>query len=262
MNRLIYLLPLLIFISPAFAQVDTESEITTEDEIVAGMTPENPLYFFDKLFDDFRLGLADRNSVNFSKIGLEIADERLAEGTVLELKQKFELAKQSHDDHKDKLKSVEENLEKIKSEDNVQVLKDKIEIEQRIKDHSDKVTEIKSRILIKMSGNISVEQLEHIKSVFAGIIEKAEDMEIKIKIERESTEEKLEKHDKLTRSAIDLIKREKIHEVEVEVENEESTLVAKIKERGDSESDSSESDSSESDSSESSGSNSDSSKRG
>lgn len=77
------------------AAQEEEEEVLLEEEIVAedsagGVTPDSPLYIFDKVVDDIQLSLAKGEDKN--KKAFEIKEERIAEAAVMMDKKKPEAA--------------------------------------------------------------------------------------------------------------------------------------------------------------------------
>ena len=68
---------------------ETEEEIVPEER--AGITPDSPLYIFDKIVDDAQLALAKGDDK--TKKALEIKEERIAEASVMVDKKKPDAAK-------------------------------------------------------------------------------------------------------------------------------------------------------------------------
>src|SRR3989338_4552771 len=73
---------------------EEEEELVVEEEIVpeesAGVTPDSPLYVFDKIVDNVQLALAKGDDK--TKKALEIKEERIAEAAVMVEKKKPDAA--------------------------------------------------------------------------------------------------------------------------------------------------------------------------
>lgn len=88
-----------VFLAIAAAAQESEEEaggeVVLEEEIVAeesaGMTPDSPLYVFDKIVDNVQLALADGDEK--TKKALEIKEERIAEASVMVDRKKPDEAK-------------------------------------------------------------------------------------------------------------------------------------------------------------------------
>ncbi|MBI2176163.1 hypothetical protein HYU40_02310 [Candidatus Woesearchaeota archaeon] len=79
----------------AVAAQEEEEEVMVEEELVpeeaAGVTPDSPIYVFDKIVDDVQLALA--KGEDKTKKALEIKEERIAEAAIMVDKKKPDAAK-------------------------------------------------------------------------------------------------------------------------------------------------------------------------
>jgi len=162
--NLIYLLPLLAILIPtAYAQTEN---ITDEDIRFAGITPDHPLYFFDKLLDDIRFNLADVRNGDQTIIGLEIANERLAERNILILRGQYTLADIAGADHETKLERIKASIAEIKDDNSERELAFKLRVETRIIDHDNKIKIDRERIVDGVIGKIPEDRLVRISQSY------------------------------------------------------------------------------------------------
>jgi hypothetical protein len=96
------------------ATTDLNATIPVKD---AGLVPGQFFYGFDKAFDNVRFALAANGEAK-TKIGLKIAEERLAEAEKLAAEGKYNLSDKAIAQHDKYLTKVENRVQQINSGDN------------------------------------------------------------------------------------------------------------------------------------------------
>lgn len=220
---------------------ETEVEVELED---AGVTPDSPLYGLERAMERLRVAFTAGNAAK-AKLKMKYAEERLAEAEEMADEDNVEAAEEAQEAHDEEIADVEELVEDLETngdeESAEEALEDVTEIQDAIETHSQKVARVKNRILERKAaaGNMSEEQLAHLREVFDKIIAKSQEMEAKMEQKRENvrtklkvlgelSDEELAELDDKIRERIEKRNREKIpgeDDEEDEVEDEEEDEV-------------------------------------
>lgn len=80
--------------------------VSAEGEINAGITPDSILYDLDVFFDDLRLQI-QTNSEERANVGLDIAEERIAEIKIMSEENKIEAMERAIEQHQKQTQQIE-----------------------------------------------------------------------------------------------------------------------------------------------------------
>ena len=167
------------------AQTEDEVVNTDTDIVIAqpGIGPDSIFYGLDKASDRIRLAFI-LNKEKRAERALTIAEERLAEAKKMLEEGKSEEAEKAMGFQNDYLLEAGNSLEGIDvntdSANAEEAIKKATRIQNKIESHSEKVAEVKSKILTRLAeSNMSEEQLAHLEDVFNRIINKSQEMEEK-----------------------------------------------------------------------------------
>jgi len=171
-----------------------EAEGVGDIEVVeAGTTPDSPLYGLDNAMDRLRLALTFNKAKRAEK-ALQISEERLAEVKAMIEQKKFEHAEKAEERHElfvEKARLALEDVETDSEEAKAKHALVKItRVQNKIEAHSEKVAEVKARILENHADDMTEEQLDHLEEIFGKIIEKSENMEQKVAEKKEQAKTK------------------------------------------------------------------------
>ncbi len=215
----------------------------------AGVTPDSFLYGLDVALDDIRY-LLTLDPQGKAKVGLEIAEERLAEVREMILQNKLDAVQRAEHEHGKALGRVRNVVDSLPGDETGEEEADEIEREIRI--HEQDITEIRGNleIQIKSKGQITAEQQVVIDSVLNSlenqtgsvkvkINEKKNEIKIKIKTGKgkpeilreeieaeEEDEDELEEIEHLTAAEKEEKAEEQIEDAEDELEECKASLDA------------------------------------
>jgi hypothetical protein len=187
MKKIILILCLLLTMG-TFVLADEEI-----NSIKAGVTPDSPMYGFDKAIDGLSLAFTFGNA-NKAEKGIKIAQERLMEAQEMADKDKPEQAERAREEHQKAIEKAEQELDKLKEGNDVKQSKSAIEkvakIQEKIESHYQKVSEVKDAVLERMRDRKTPEQFAKMEEIFNKIKTKALEMETKTDAKKEKVKEK------------------------------------------------------------------------
>jgi hypothetical protein len=162
-----------------------------------------------------------------AELALKIADERLAEATVMAEEGDTESAAQAQEEHDAALATAEEATEAIESDGDADlsiVAMEKVaKLKQQIEGHAAKVASVKDAILARVAAKKTPEQLAHMQEVFDRIKAKAAEMEAKTKAKEEKVKTKYKALAKKTDAEVEA----KLAEIEQKVKEKIAEKVQK-----------------------------------
>ncbi len=180
---------MLLFLSvPVMAQEPAVPELPEP-----GTTPDSALYFLDLALDNLALALTFDSDARIEK-ELEIAEERLAEVRTMALEGEFEAMTKAEGEHGKVFAELKEEVKEVENGDSEVELKKELEIERKIKRHSEKVEDVEKELKVKIEikGEITPEQQALIDSILASLEGQTGEVEIEIENEKGKTKIKIE----------------------------------------------------------------------
>ncbi|MFQ5800332.1 MAG: DUF5667 domain-containing protein [Candidatus Hydrothermarchaeales archaeon] len=158
-----------------------------------GTTPDSFLYFLDLALDNLALALTFNDDAKIEK-SLEIAEERLSEARTMALEGKIEAMSKAEGEHGKTMQKIRAEVEEISDSDSEGELKKELEIERKIKEHSEKIEDVgkELEVKIKIEGEITPEQEDLIVSILNSLEGQTGEVEIEIKNEKGKTKIKIE----------------------------------------------------------------------
>ncbi len=167
--------------------------ISAQEELEnPGVTPDSPLWGLDRALEQIQL-LLTIGSSSKAKIGLEIANERLAEIKEMIEENKLGAAEKAKENHGKALGKVKERIEGIEDEDSEEEIKEVIEVEKELDEHEQEVEQISGelKIKIKIKGELTEEQQALIDSILASLEGQIGEVKIEIKNKKNKTKIKI-----------------------------------------------------------------------
>ncbi|MCH7567952.1 MAG: hypothetical protein IIA87_00890 [Nanoarchaeota archaeon] len=190
MNKLILLSSLLIFVTLSFV-IAQDQAVSAEEEIQAGVTPDNPLWGIDRALENINLALTFDKSAKAEK-GLKHALERLLEVKAMIEEEKIPDAEKAELAHKEKLTRVRAGIQELE-EDNEKNLEEVVDLENALDDQEAELDEIRSRIRIKIEGiTLTEEQIARLLAFINSLDENIERVRIDIENKEERTKVRIE----------------------------------------------------------------------
>ncbi len=195
---------------PSLAQEGTanvEARIAVE---VAGTTPDNPFYWLDVALDRISLLIASLEGPQaHARMGLEIADERLAEAEVMAEQGNFEAMASAEHEHRQMLAAVKERIRNIEHVNATSEIEIQIELERDVVEHRKNVERFGNEleVSIEIEGNVTPEQIALISSILNRLQAQTGEVEIEIEIAKGETR-------------IEIMQQTGKDEVEIEIEIE------------------------------------------
>ena len=192
---------------PAAEVTDVEAEQIVQQAVEdAGVTPDSILYPIETTIDDARLALTTDDAAK-AELAVEIADERLAEATVMIEENMTEEASIAQEQHDEAIATAETAVEAIESDGDTEQAQEALqtiaEVQAQITGHAAKVAAVKDAILTRMASKKSPEQLAHIQAVFDKIKAKAVEMEDKADAKKAKVKTKYKALAKKTDAEVD-----------------------------------------------------------
>lgn len=206
-----------IYLIPAFAQNITTVEPEPEPINIA---PDSPFYGLDVALDNLVL-LLQLSEEDRANIGLLIAKERLDEIEDMIDKDDIDNADEARKEHQKVMLVVGDSVLKIKTKTSEDDLRQVIEIERRLIDHDQEVTDLNSRLKIKIEtrGTLNLEQKSIIDNILLGLDQ--DTTKVKIKIDTEKGRIKIEiKGGGMSEIDIQQLEKQFGQEVEIKIKNE------------------------------------------
>ncbi len=235
MKTIAILMTVLLALGMMVSLVAAEDLVDSTDDVEladAGVTPDSSLYGLEKAME--RLNLAFTfGKANKAKKTLGYAEERLSEMRKMAEEGNVEAAETAQEEHDELINETAKLVDEIESDSSEDVaedaLEDVAEIQTQMQTHSQKVASVKNTILARMAdGNMSEEQLAHLTEVFNKIINKSQEMELKMEQKRENVRTKLKVLSNKTEDELDDVEEQarergkvKLNETEDEEEDEE-----------------------------------------
>ncbi|MCA9477997.1 MAG: hypothetical protein KC535_02525 [Nanoarchaeota archaeon] len=171
----------------AFLLVLSSAAVLAEEE--AGTTPDSPLWGLDVAFDKLSLALTANDQKRADK-ALAIAEERLSEIKQMVEEQKLEQSEKAKVQHDQIIEKLELQLEKPESGDDQEQYQRQIEIETKLQEHKENVEAFKAKIEIE--GELTPDQQEKLDALLASLGDRVNQVEIKIKNQKDETKLRLE----------------------------------------------------------------------
>lgn len=171
----------------------TLSSLAASQQIDPGVvTPDSPFYALDVALDRLRL-LLTFNSISKAKLGLTIADERLAEVKLMVERNILDAAQTAKNEHANTLSEVRSSFLAISIPNSTQQIEQEIEIERELEEHEETVEAVSSElaIKIKIKGNVTAEQFALVESILNGVQNITGDVKVEIKLKEEQTKVKI-----------------------------------------------------------------------
>ena len=190
---MIFVISLLTLTGIALAhEVTTTTTGTQIGNVTAGVTPDSFLYGLDVGIDNIRYLLTFDNTAK-SKVGLEIARERLLEVREMVLQNKVNAAQVAQNEHVQTLEKVKLSVEALSKTNSTEELKEEIELEKELEEHEDEVETVNKELKIKIEvkGQITPEQQTLIDSVLSLMQNKTGEVKIKIENKKDDTKVKI-----------------------------------------------------------------------
>ncbi len=192
-------LALLVLSFSALAQEEAAGETATgEGEAAvqlpdAGTTPDSFIYGLDIAMEKMALAMTFDEGKKFEK-RLEFAEERLAEARSMALEKKFEAMEKARVKYGDLLEGAQKDFVEVKNGDVEAELRKELELEQRFKQHRDKVKGMDRELKVKVrsEGELTAEQLEMISAILDSVKGQSGEVEIEIENEKGKTKIKIE----------------------------------------------------------------------
>lgn len=190
-----------------------QAQEEAQSEVNPGTTPDSFFWGLDKAFDELGL-LFTTGDVDKAKKGLEIAEERLAEIREMIEENELEAAEKAEDAHGKILLKVKEKINEVEDDDEMEEIKEVIEIEQEFRNHNKKVEQASGelKIKIKVEGQITQEQQDLINSILKNLEGQTGEVEIEIKTKKNKIKIKIEQETGKSEQEIE----EDIEKLEVE----------------------------------------------
>ncbi len=188
---LIFIVTFLALVSITLAQEVTTTPTGAQiGTIKAGTTPDSFLYGLDVSIDQLRYLLTFDNTAK-TRVGLEIARERLLEVREMVIENKVEALQKAQNEYVKTLEKVKTSVTALSRDNSTQEIKEVIELERELEGHEDEVETVSEelKIKIKVKGEITPEQQVLIDSVLNLMQDKTG--EVKIKIENKKGETKI-----------------------------------------------------------------------
>lgn len=171
---------------PVFAQIAPPT-----DEEVAGVTPDNPIYFFDVIGDDFWLAI-ESDQTKKVKLAIKISDERLIETKLMVLQQDLDSATVSKIEHEKVLNLATIAVGEITAENPEDEIADEISVERHLAEHQARVDEVERELKIEIKGgNFTDADRAFIENILTGLGDDVTKVEIKIDTEKGETKVKI-----------------------------------------------------------------------
>ncbi len=194
-----------------------------------GITPDNFLYGLDVFFDNVRLALTLDETAK-AKLGLEIAQERLAEIKIMVEAKKFSFAQSAEKEHSNILLTVRFSASAISKANSTQEIEDEIKIEKGIEEHEKNIGEVQQEIEVKTKTkiNITTDQETLLGSIFDSLKNVTGKVKLEIKLKQGETKIKIRqetrKNDTEIENEIRIIeKTEGLEKVKLEKASEKIT---------------------------------------
>ena len=153
---------------------ETETELPELEE-EPGIGPKSKMYWFDNMGDRIRFAFAFGNERK-AQVGLEIAEERLAELEALNDTDP-ELLEKAQARYENYIERATEHMEKVEAKNQKRAgdtLGKITTMQERLELHHNRSLAIKERILEKRSENMTEEQLAHLEEVFSRLENRTE----------------------------------------------------------------------------------------
>lgn len=170
-----------LLVSPAYAQINPDANAD-------GINPDDFLWGLDLFIDDLFLAI-QFNNLEKAKLGIKIAEERLAEVKIMIEERDLVNAERALAEHNKFLSVTQIAVGDIESEDNIQEIREKIEVEQRLEIHKTKIERVTEnlQIEIEIRGDVTPEQQQMIDAILSSLEGKVAEVEIKIDNEKDET---------------------------------------------------------------------------
>ncbi|MDD5239091.1 MAG: DUF5667 domain-containing protein [Candidatus Nanoarchaeia archaeon] len=258
-NKMLFgiLIAVLFFLPVALAESTNETiEVPAEETIVeglpdAGVTPDSPFYGLERAMERIQLALTF-DKADKAKLGLEHANERLAEVQQMVQEKKLDQAAKAQKAHDESLAEVEVEVADLSESNATDEAEAVAEIEAGINEHRMYVEKL-DNIMIKTKGTLTAEQQATVDEMVAGmgnstaklkieIQNKKEETSVKVKLQTEKSAEEVETETEETEKtnhgnnvkseteveetgvepeeAVEVEETEPVEETEVEIENE------------------------------------------
>jgi len=166
--------------------------VFAQEQVSAGITPDNFLYGLDVAIDNLRLALTS-GDLEKARLSLEIAEERLLEVKAMIEQNKLPEAQVAQAEHDNNLAVTETAVEQITRENASEEIKAEIEVEKELKQHKKKVETVSGELKIKLKvrGEITPDQQALVDSILAAMEGKAGEVEITIDNKKQETKIKI-----------------------------------------------------------------------
>ncbi len=179
---------MLFFAQGALAHTIEDNAIVADGkEIRAGVTPDSVFYFIDRLLDNRALKSAG-DEAERSRIGLEIARERLLEAREMLEANKADAAQKAQKEHSRVLSIVELSARDIEEDDALGQIETEMEIEKELEEHDSETEFVKNELKVKLEagGQLTTAQRALIDSLLTSM--KNQTGKVKVKFEEKRGE--------------------------------------------------------------------------
>jgi len=197
-----------------------------EDEIEAGITPDSPLYVFDRLVDRLTLSFTF-DPYNRGMKAIKIADERLAEMEEMMDEDNLEAAEEAEEQHEALINETEEIIEEIEGNggnETEEALEEVLGVKMRLMSHAEKIAFVKTRILQrKEAQGKDPARLAHMAMVFDRVVDKARVVEAKMDQKRDRIKTRLKVLAELSEEEISQLEEKLQERVRRRIANEAKT---------------------------------------
>jgi len=189
-NRLLSIVLSAILIL-SFVTVTAQDTIVSAEELPEdpGVTPDNLLWGIDRALENINLALTFDKSSKAQK-GLQHAHERLLEVKAMIEKNELEHAEKAELAHKRKLEKVRTNILSL-TEEKEGDIKKVVELENSLDDQEDELENIRTKIKIKIEGELTDEQKRRLFAFLNSLEENIDELELELENKRDRTKIKI-----------------------------------------------------------------------
>lgn len=163
-------------------------DVNVEVRQEAGVTSASLWWGIERVMEQLNIALTFDPATKAKK-GLAYADERLAEMQVLLTQNKFAEANEAQESYDTELDNAIDNIEQIESDaetaDAEKELEEVATLQTLIETHSQKVSEIKDKILVRQKDRMTEEQIANLGEVFRKISHKSQELKSRTSEKRE-----------------------------------------------------------------------------
>lgn len=167
-------------------------EVNGEELVDAGITPDSLFYFLDTLSENIELAFTFNKELAFEK-KLEFAEERLAEARKLSLEVKLKGVQIAQEKYSKLILELKSDIDKIGNDDEVEELKIKLRIEEKVREHERKIEAVNNDIKLKfeIKGELTEEKRAELDALIASFRQNTGELRVEVKNQKDKTKIKI-----------------------------------------------------------------------